>query len=273
MSDPGFFEILENTRAIKRLRPDPVPLQLIRRVLDAGTKAPSGVDTQPWEFLVVRDRETKRWIQQRYLHFTTQRFGNEVDSLAEADSPHARMLRTVMHLAKHLHEVPVLLFVCGHRDWPAAVPPIERVGPAPPPYGSIYPCAQNILLACRAVGLGASLTTVHHMFEHELAARLGVPDAVSLVALLPIGFPRGRFGPVTRKPAPEVTHFDGWGNPDTNPERFVYLESKSRGVDVERHRPGKADVAGFLANRAAQALRRPVQLTESTPSRSYDPQT
>ncbi len=208
MSEPGFFEILDSTRAIKRLKPDPVPLELIRKVLDAGTKAPSGVNTQPWEFLVVRDPDTKKWVQKRYLHFAKERFGAVVESI---DAPHARMLRTVTHLAEHLHEAPVLLFVCGHRDWPAAVPIEKRVGKAPPPYGSIYPCAQNILLACRAVGLGASLTTIHHMFEEELAEQLGVPDEVSLVALLPIGFPQGRFGPVTRKRAQDLTHFDRWG--------------------------------------------------------------
>ncbi len=213
MSDElRIFEVIDTTRAMKRLKPDPVPLELIRKVLDAGTKAPSGVNTQPWEFMVVRDAETKKWVQERYLHFSRERFGALVASLEETDTPHARMLRTVMHLAEHLHEVPVLLFVCGHRDWPAAVPVEKRVGKAPPPYGSIYPCVQNILLACRAVGLGASLTTIHHMFEEELRERLGVPDEVSLVALLPIGFPQGRFGPVTRKPARELTHFDRWGH-------------------------------------------------------------
>lgn len=211
MSDPGFHEILESTRAIKRLKPDPVPLELIRKVLDAGTKAPSGVNTQPWEFMVVRDPDTKRWIQERYLRFARERFGDLVASLEGTDTPHARMLRTVMHLAEHLHEAPVLLFVCGHRDWPAAVPSEKRVGKAPPPYGSIYPCVQNILLTCRAIGLGASLTTIHHMFEEELSRHLDVPDEASLVALIPIGFPRGHFGPVVRKPAYELTHFDRWG--------------------------------------------------------------
>lgn len=81
---------------------------------------------------------------------------------------------------------------------------------APAPYGSIYPCVQNILLACRAVGLGASLTTIHHMFEQELAHHLGVPEDVAIVALLAMGFPLGSFGPVTRKPAEDLTHFDRW---------------------------------------------------------------
>ena len=98
MSEPGFFEILDTTRAMKRLKPDPVPLELLRKVLDAGTKAPSGVNTQPWEFLVVRDPGTKKWIQERYLHFTKERFGALVDSLEGVDTPHARMLRTVIVL-------------------------------------------------------------------------------------------------------------------------------------------------------------------------------
>ena len=209
--EPGIFEIINSTRAMKRLKSDPVPLELLRKVLDAGTKAPSGVNTQPWEFLVVRDPETKKWVQERYLRFTKERFGALVAVVESIDTPHVRMLRTVMHLAEHLHEAPVLLFVCGHRDWPATVPVEKRVGKAPPPYGSIYPCVQNILLACRAVGLGASLTTIHHMFEEELAEHLAVSDEISLVALLPIGFPQGRFGPVTRKPAQDLTHFDRWG--------------------------------------------------------------
>ena len=213
---------------MKRLREDAVPIALIRRVIEVGTKAPSGVNTQPWEFVVVQDAATKCWIQMRYLHFARERFGEVVASLASVATPHARTLRTVMHLAEHLHEVPVLLFVCGHRDWPAAVPVDERVGQAPPPYGSVYPCAQNILLACRALGLGASLTTIHHMFEPELAEYLEVPDDVSLVALLPIGFPKGRFGPVTRIPGRQLTHFDRWGHSEAE-EVPAVVQSRENG--------------------------------------------
>jgi nitroreductase len=116
-----------------------------------------------------------------------------------------------MWLSEHMHEVPVLLLVCGERDWPAFVPPERRVGKAPPSYGSIYPCIQNILLACRALGLGASLTTTHMLFEDELCQQLGVPDEYGIVAIIPIGYPRGRFGPVARRPAEERTYFDTWG--------------------------------------------------------------
>jgi len=209
-SQSSLFEILSTTRSIKRLKPDPVPMELIRKVLDAGVRAPSGLNSQPWEFLVIRDPDAKKFIQERYLHFSNKRFAGLVSSLDSDHSPHARMLRTVVYLAEHLHEVPVLLLVCGHCDWPATVPVEKRVGKAPPPYGSIYPCVQNILLACRALGLGASLTTMHQMFEDDLHERFGIPAGVGIVAMIPIGYPKGKFGRVKRIPATQKTHYDCW---------------------------------------------------------------
>lgn len=209
--DPGLFEILSSTRAIRRLKPEPVPLELIRKILDAGTKAPSGLNTQPWEFIVIRDEETKRWFQENYLRVATERFGELRDWLAGETTADARLLRAVFRQAEHMHEVPVLLLVCGHRDWPFWIADQERVGTPPPPYGAIFPCVQNILLAARALGLGAAVTTMHRMFEGELEAYLGVPPDVAIVAALPIGFPAGRFGPVRRVPAEDLTHFDRWG--------------------------------------------------------------
>jgi nitroreductase len=216
-SGPGLFETIDTLRAMRRLAQDPVPLEILRKVLDAGTKAPSGQNTQPWAFLVVRDRETKAFIQQRYHRGMVERFG-AFQPPPEDRSPLVRNFRAAMHLAEHMHEAPVLLLVCGLRDWPAAVPPERRVGKAPPSYGSIYPCIQNILLACRGLGLGASLTTAHMLFEDELAAHLEVPDEYGIVAVIPIGYPRGRFGPVRRRPAEELTYFDCWGRRDP-PER------------------------------------------------------
>ena len=118
-----------------------------------------------------------------------------------------------MHLSEHMHEAPVLLFCCGTRDWPFAVPAEARVGLAPPSYGSIYPCVQNILLACRGLGLGASLTTMHQMFEPDIHEYFGIPETHGVVAVIPIGFPQGKFGPVTREPAETKTHYNRWGQP------------------------------------------------------------
>jgi nitroreductase len=113
----------------------------------------------------------------------------------------------------------------GHvRRWLERIearPAVQRGLTVPEPRDRKSECVQNILLACRAVGLGASLTTIHHMFEEELAQHLGVPDEVPLVALLPIGFPQGRFGPVTRKPAQDLTHFDRWGHSAEQPQTWL----------------------------------------------------
>ena len=86
------------------------------------------------------------------------------------------------------------------------------MGLAPPSAGSIYPAVQNLLLACRGLGLAASLTTVHQMFEDELYEYFGIPDEYGIVATIPIGYPQGRFGPVSRHPFRSKTHFEHWGN-------------------------------------------------------------
>ena len=107
-------------------------------------------------------------------------------------------------------EVPLLILACGKRDWPFAVPEDMRVGLAPPSYGSVYPAVQNLLLACRGLGLGASLTTLHQMFESELHDYFGIPDDYGVVASIPIGFPKGNFGPVRRRPVAIKTHRERW---------------------------------------------------------------
>ena len=212
VEDCNLFEIIDTTRSMRRLKSDPVPDALIERIVCAGTKAPSGQNSQPWAFLVVRDPSAKRWLQERYLAVMQRAMGDRRPS-PEDRSPGARAMRAALHLAHHLHEAPVLLLVCGVRDWPFAVAAEDRKGLAPPSYGSTLPAVQNILLACRALGLGATLTTLHQMFEAELCERFGIPDTHGVVALIPIGYPLGRFGPVRRKPPREVTHLDHWGSP------------------------------------------------------------
>ena len=209
-TNPGFFDLVGNVRAMRRLEPDPVPMHLLRKVLDAGVKAPSGMNTQPWAFLVICDTDGKKWFADRSKAAIQSRFGDFAIS-DDDDSPMARQLRALRYQMDHMHGFPLLLVVCGLRDWPFRVPESERVGLAPPNYGAIYPCVQNILLACRAVGLGAALTTMQQVFEEELHERFGIPEEYGVVVTIPIGYPVGKFGPVRRKPAADVTYFDAWG--------------------------------------------------------------
>lgn len=209
--NPRFFDLVGQVRAMRRLKPDPVPHDLLMKVLDAGVQAPSGMNTQPWSFLVLQETEAKQWFADRYKTAIESRFGTGKPN-NDDDSSTARQFRAVRYQMNHMQNFPVLLIVCGLRDWPFRVPKAERVGLAPANYGAIYPCVQNILLACRAVGLGAALTTMHQVFEEELMERFQIPSEYGVVVTMPIGYPMGQFGSVRRRPAESSTHFDFWGN-------------------------------------------------------------
>ncbi len=196
---------------MRRLKPDPIPDALLRKVLDAGVQAPSGQNTQPWSFLVLKDPAAKAWFAERYKAAIESRFPGVNDPVNEQSNA-GRQIKALRYQMNNMQDFPVLLVVCGLRDWPFKVPPEERVGLAPPNYGAVYPCIQNILLACRAVGLGAALTTMHQVFEEEMMAHFEIPEEYGIVVTLPIGYPMGKFGPVRRRPAENVTYFDRWGD-------------------------------------------------------------
>ncbi|MGH7859013.1 MAG: nitroreductase family protein, partial [Candidatus Binatia bacterium] len=201
------FEAIHTARAIRRFRPDPVADELILQIVEAGTMAPSATNAQPWAFVVVRDPETKRFVQERYaktFHAAYAQAKGLIDRAASGDP--SRLLAAATWLADHLHEVPVLLFCCVER-YGAQRPGRERE----PRNDSIFPAVQNILLACRGLGLGACLTTLHTVHEREIHERLGVPDAYASPAMIPIGYPLDRHGPIRRRPAREVTYRERWG--------------------------------------------------------------
>lgn len=207
---PEFFDLVGNVRAMRRLKPDPVPIELINQVLNAGVQAASGQNLQPWAFVLVDDPAKKQWFADHYREAMHSRFSISSTDIGERNDKLARQLQAVLYQIEHMHETPWLLFVCGKRDWPFKVAQEDRVGMAPPNYGAIYPCVQNILLACRAVGLGAALTTMHQVFEDELHEFLGIPADYGVVVTMPIGWPMGNFGPVKRIPAEVKTHRNQW---------------------------------------------------------------
>ena len=212
MSDEplSFFDLVYNVRAMRRIKIDPVPIELMMKVLNAGVQAPSGQNLQPWKFVLISDAEKKLWFAQRYAQAIESRFKFSRDD--PRAKPPGNQLKALYYQMDHMHEYPYLLLVCGKRDWPFKVAEEDRVGLAPPNYGAVYPCVQNILLACRAVGLGAALTTMHQVFEDELHQYFGIPDEFGVVVTIPIGWPMGKFGPMTRIPAEDLTFIDRWGD-------------------------------------------------------------
>lgn len=194
-TDIGLFEAIYSQRAIRRLKPDPVPDDLIHKLIEAATKAPSGGNSQPWAFIVIRDRATKEKLGEWYLDAWNRTYGAIPEDQRAQLQGMARVYRAADHLAHHLSEVPVLILACargaGH-------------------YGSLFPAVQNLLLAARGLGLGASLTTLHKGHEGEVKELLGIPDTVETVALIPVGYPIGKYGPTTRRPVEEVLHLERW---------------------------------------------------------------
>ena len=186
----ALLDAIRTTRAIRRLRPDPVPRALIRKVCEAGTFAPSGGNRQPWRFIAVTEPDRRAFVAERYRRAFRTYIGPALEASEAPDFPPARRrnIRAALHLAEHLHAVPVHLFVAG---W-------KRRGQ--PQLEALFPAIQNVLLACRAVGLGASLTTVHRTFGAEIDAWLGLPPEIPTCALLPIGWPAGRYGQPPRHP-------------------------------------------------------------------------
>ena len=197
--DVPLLEGLRTARAIRRLRPDPVAPGLIRKVCEAGTFAPSGGNRQPWIFVAVTEAERRAWIAERYLARFREYIGPAFEQAeADPDFPAARLrnMRAALHLAEHLHEAPVHLFVAG---WTRRGRTQDQ---------ALFPAIQNILLACRAVGLGASLTTMHLTDGPEIDAYLGLPETTPSCALLPIGWPVGRHGRPPRAPVDEKLFFE-----------------------------------------------------------------
>ena len=202
------FETMHTTRAMRRLKPDPVPDALIRKILEAGVCAPNGGNTQRWRFMVIKDRSIKQQVQIFYRRAFDEVVGPRY--LKSAPPPgvtreaYDRQHAAVEYLTDHFHEAPVWIVACLEEGTAAAT----RWSGA-----SIYPAVQNMLLAARALGLGATLTTRHLLYEKETEAALGLPPGVHSYAILPIGYPMGKFGPVGRGPLADIVYEDRWGRP------------------------------------------------------------
>jgi nitroreductase len=217
MTEPGIFEVMFSTRSMRRLKPDPVPDEVMYRILDAAIRAPSGSNTQHWRFVVVKDPQVKKQVQQVYQKGWIEvqaMYRNRTAPEHMEEGKFRRLLDTAAYLAEHLAEAPVLLFAClKERPMPPQlVAKLARLSGS-----SIYPAVQNILLACRALGLGATLTTVSSLYEDDLKPILNLPADISTYALIPIGYPQGKFGPVQRVPVEDVTCVDRWGTPLKRP--------------------------------------------------------
>ena len=208
--EAGLFEIMYSCRAMRRLKTDEVPEALLLKLIDAANQAPSGSNAQNQRWIIVRDAEQKQKLAElnrvaveRYLSLQRHRLlqMNETDSARRE-----RLMSAVEWQAEHMQELPALIIACldlrgVRRDTFAA-----GVGAG----GSIWPAVQNLLLAARALGLGAAPTTLGLSDKPAAHEVLDLPETMEPFALIPVGYPRGNFGPVTRMPVEDTVRWDRW---------------------------------------------------------------
>ncbi|HKA13160.1 MAG TPA: nitroreductase family protein [Candidatus Dormibacteraeota bacterium] len=191
------LEAIRTTRSMRRLDPArDVSDEDLVTIIDAATRAPTGGNSQPVRWLVVRDLELKRRVGEVYRAQARLRLVTyEQDAKSNPDV--ARMLRSARHLADHMGEAPALLIPCARAER-------GRAG------SSVFPAVQNLMLAARALGLGTTLTTIHLGDEDGVREILSIPREVQTFAIIPVGHPLGRWAEARRRPVSEVTYWDGW---------------------------------------------------------------
>lgn len=207
MSDePGLFEVMYTCRAMRRIKPDPVPEELLVKLVESGNQAPTGSNVQNVRWLIVRDAETKRQLaEENRKHITAYMAADRVEELPhQSKAKRDRMREAVIWQMEHMHEIPALVIGCLEFDEPQGE--AARAGGG----GYVWPAVQNVLLAARALGLGATPTTLALRDRDRVKAILGLPETVEAYCLLPVGYPMGNFGPVTRLPVEETLHWDRW---------------------------------------------------------------
>ena len=206
MNDISLFEAINSQRQFTRYKPEPVPREAIDEMIEAATKAPNGGNKQPWEFIVLTDRGLVAKVGEIYRDAWLGALG----ATPPANEP--PVYRAARYLAHHMPEVPAMILACvDHTRGSIPYTPGEPL--ARGRYASsIWLAVQNLFLAARALGVGTRLTTAHLRREEDIKALLGIPDHVETVALIPLGYPEGTFGPTSRRPAREVTSYNRYGN-------------------------------------------------------------
>lgn len=211
------YELMSTQRAIRRLRPDPIPHDVLERIMQAAVWAPSGGNLQPWRMVMVTDPELRATLgglyARRWEVFAAMYRKRIAAAPPEEQAKEARTIAAGDHLGNHFGECPVIAIVCFNPDRMAVTDAgLDRVSVVGG--GSVYPAVQNLLLACRAEGVGSVLTTLLCQDEAEVKALLGIPDDWYTAAALPMGYPvGGGYGPIARRPVQDLFFRDGWRRP------------------------------------------------------------
>ncbi len=209
------YDAMSTLRAVRRLRPDPIPEEVLQRVFTAATWAPTGGNRQPWRIVAVRDPRKKQTLEDLYRPYWTEyvvTYRKHMESMPlDEQRTSSRAIEAGNHLAHHMHEVPVVAVFCFN---PGMMTITDSAQPRPSVVGggSVYPAVQNLLLACRNEGLGCVLTTLLCLEEPKVRELLELPEGWYTCAHVPIGYSvGGGHGPLARKPLQKMVFTDRFG--------------------------------------------------------------
>lgn len=209
------YEMMSTLRAVRRLRPDPIPDDVMDRVLQAAAWAPTGGNMQPWRVIVVTSSERKQALADIYKpawYRYAKGYDKRIEQLPEDEAEKARRNRIAGdYLADHLHEAPtILMFVADPQMMAITDAKLDRVSMVGG--GSVYTAVQNAMLAARTEGLGCVLTTLHCLAEEEVKEALQIPEGWATLAMVPLGYPIGAgHGTITRQPIQALAFDDAFG--------------------------------------------------------------
>ena len=197
-------EAIYNCRAMRKIKSDPVPEEMLIKLIDAANQAPSGSNSQKARWVIVTDPAIKQQLADENRKHAAPYIAADVANPATPKLK--RMLDAVVWQMEHMHEIPALVVACF--DYPEKVEGLGVYRSA----GSVWPGIQNLLLTARALGLGAAPTTLALRDQDRVREILNLPETFAALCLLPVGFPMGNFGPVTRKPVDEIMRFNQWSD-------------------------------------------------------------
>jgi nitroreductase len=214
----GVFEAIHSLRGIRHFESEAVAEEAVASILEAAIRAPSPQNSQPWAFVVVRDAETRKRIAEIYSrvwNMVKEPVYGDLDAIE--DTSQRRLLKATDRLAAAIDESPLFIFAMLDRSKLGVMvtQDLQTLLEPSSAYGAVWAAIQNMLLAARAMGIGAITTNLTRLMDHEVREILGYPTHVETVSMIALGTPRApsKFGTTTRHPVAEVAHSERWGEP------------------------------------------------------------